>query len=387
MGLGMPPNWGEVTEREAKIATADPGAVRAIEAKLSTAADSADDQSSAFKRLAGELREAWQKGSDADALIGHLTKLSSAGAKVNGKLEKAAKALDALADVLENTKKQVKQIRENAEKQIQKNNAEAEKAMRLNDPYEKGLVPGPYVPDAQIQADTVKKNEKVAQDAAEDIQRKLDEADSAIADAMKTLDDIDGGYTSVGKPGESGTSPSSSEPVKHPTKSGPDLGGNGSGGYSGAYSGGGGGGGGYSGGGGGGGGGYGPSGPPPTSGPPPGNVEAWIREAIKILQEHGVPVTEEHIDEIWTIIQKESGGNPHAINKWDSNWERGTPSKGLMQCIDPTFQRYKLPGHDDIWNPVDNIIAGVRYIFDRYGGFEGHPGLKSMARGGAYQGY
>src|SRR5690606_41915860 len=68
MGIGMPPNWGEVTEREAKIADADPGAVRAVESQLTKAAKSADDQSSDFKRLAGELREAWPKGSDADAL-------------------------------------------------------------------------------------------------------------------------------------------------------------------------------------------------------------------------------------------------------------------------------------------------------------------------------
>ncbi|SFA76082.1 hypothetical protein SAMN05216266_101271 [Amycolatopsis marina] len=58
-----------------------------------------------------------------------------------------------------------------------------------------------------------------------------------------------------------------------------------------------------------------------------------------------------------------------------------------LQCIDPTFQAHKLPGHDDIYNPVDNIIAGIRYTFDRYGGFEGHPGLKSMAGGGGYQGF
>ncbi|WP_028851816.1 transglycosylase SLT domain-containing protein [Thermocrispum municipale] len=382
MGIGMPPNWGEVTEREAKIADADPGAVRAVESQLTKAAKSADDQSSDFKRLAGELREAWPKGSDADALTGHLNKLSSAGAKVNGQLEKAAKALSSLADVLETTKKDVAEIRKAAEKKIAQTNAEAEKAMQANDRFERGEVAGPYQTDEMIKANAIKENEKTAKDAAEDIQRKLNEADSAISDAMKALDEVDGGYSSVGKPGESGTGPSGShDPVKQPSKSGPDVGSNGYGGYSGTSTGDGG------GGGGGGGGGFGPSGPPPSSGPPPGNVEQWIREAIKILREHGVPVTEDNIDEIWTIIEKESGGNPHAINKWDSNWERGTPSKGLMQCIDPTFNAYKLPGHDDIYNPVDNIIAGVRYIFDRYGGFEGHPGLKSMASGGAYQGY
>jgi SLT domain-containing protein len=58
-----------------------------------------------------------------------------------------------------------------------------------------------------------------------------------------------------------------------------------------------------------------------------------------------------------------------------------------MQCIDSTFNAHKLPGHDNIYNPVDNIIAGVRYSYDRYGGLGNVPGIKAMAHGGAYQGY
>ncbi|MQA62612.1 MAG: transglycosylase, partial [Actinophytocola sp.] len=41
----------------------------------------------------------------------------------------------------------------------------------------------------------------------------------------------------------------------------------------------------------------------------------------------------------------------------------------------------------DIYDPVSNIIAGVRYTFDRYGGFDGHPGLQGMAAGTGYVGY
>lgn len=116
-------------------------------------------------------------------------------------------------------------------------------------------------------------------------------------------------------------------------------------------------------------------------------IEGWIREAIGILAANGTPIDESSLDEIYTIIIKESNGNPNAVNTWDSNAMRGTPSKGLMQCIDPTFRAYKLPGHDDIYNPVDNIIAGVRYTYARYGGFHNHPGLVSMAAGSGYQGY
>jgi soluble lytic murein transglycosylase-like protein len=116
-------------------------------------------------------------------------------------------------------------------------------------------------------------------------------------------------------------------------------------------------------------------------------VEGWIREAISILAANGTAIDENSVDEIYLIIQKESGGNPNAVNNWDSNAAKGTPSKGLMQTIDSTFNAHKLPGHDDIFNPVDNIIAGVRYTYDRYGGFAGHPGLASISVGGGYQGY
>jgi SLT domain-containing protein len=59
-----------------------------------------------------------------------------------------------------------------------------------------------------------------------------------------------------------------------------------------------------------------------------------------------------------------------AINNWDSNAAAGTPSKGLMQTIDSTFNTYALPGHTNIWNPVDNIVAAVRYANATYGAFE-----------------
>ncbi|ACU38762.1 Lytic transglycosylase catalytic [Actinosynnema mirum DSM 43827] len=116
-------------------------------------------------------------------------------------------------------------------------------------------------------------------------------------------------------------------------------------------------------------------------------VEVWIKEAIKVLQANGTSIDNSSVGAIWTVIQKESGGNVNAINNWDSNAVRGTPSKGLMQVIDPTFQAYKLAGYDDIYRPVDNIIAGVRYVYARYGGFHNHPGLVGINAGTGYQGY
>lgn len=85
--------------------------------------------------------------------------------------------------------------------------------------------------------------------------------------------------------------------------------------------------------------------------------------------------------------QKESSFNPRAINLWDSNAKKGTPSKGLLQTIDPTFNAYKLPGMNDIYNPVHNAVAAIRYIKSRYGSVFNTPGIKSMMKGGAYKGY
>ncbi|MBM3271082.1 MAG: transglycosylase SLT domain-containing protein [Candidatus Sericytochromatia bacterium] len=119
----------------------------------------------------------------------------------------------------------------------------------------------------------------------------------------------------------------------------------------------------------------------------PRGVRGWIDQAIDILARRGVPKSKLDPGAIATIIKHESGGNPRATNNWDSNAARGTPSKGLMQTIDPTFNQYKLKGHGDVWNPVDNIIAGVRYALARYGSLAKVPGVAALARGGRYQGY
>jgi SLT domain-containing protein/phage-related protein len=67
-------------------------------------------------------------------------------------------------------------------------------------------------------------------------------------------------------------------------------------------------------------------------------------------------------------MQTESGGNPNAINLWDSNAAAGTPSKGLLQVIGPTFAAYHWPGTSwNIYNPLANIAAAINYARHRYG--------------------
>jgi hypothetical protein len=116
-------------------------------------------------------------------------------------------------------------------------------------------------------------------------------------------------------------------------------------------------------------------------------VVAWIDRAFKVLEAAGIPADKLDLPGVLTIIEHESSGNPGAINLWDGNAKAGHPSKGLMQTIDSTFNAYKLPGHDDIYDPVDNIIAGVRYAISRYGSISKVPGIKAVHHGGRYIGY
>lgn len=137
--------------------------------------------------------------------------------------------------------------------------------------------------------------------------------------------------------------------------------------------------------------GYGPSGPPPPGGgpAPTGQVKKWIDQAIDLMKANGVPESKMNADDIWMIIQHESGGNPDAINNWDSNAKAGHPSKGLMQTIDGTFNSYTLglPGHTSIYDPVANIIAGARYAISRYGSVSNVPGVVAVKQGGSWVGY
>lgn len=63
------------------------------------------------------------------------------------------------------------------------------------------------------------------------------------------------------------------------------------------------------------------------------------------------------VSHILNVIKHESGGRANAINLWDSNAKKGTPSKGILQFIDSTFRKYAMPGHTNIWNPLDQLLA------------------------------
>ncbi len=91
-----------------------------------------------------------------------------------------------------------------------------------------------------------------------------------------------------------------------------------------------------------------------------GKWDGDVKEALRLA---GLPTTAAYVNAWKRQIQTESSGNPRAEGPGSSE---GTP-KGLVQVKTPTFNAYKLPGHGNIWNGLDNLVAGMRYAKARYG--------------------
>jgi hypothetical protein len=119
--------------------------------------------------------------------------------------------------------------------------------------------------------------------------------------------------------------------------------------------------------------------------------EAAIRGNNPIITAAFLGTVDAGRGEVWCVTTElgtwTAREDDHIFLTGNSNAAAGHPSKGLMQCIDSTFNSHALPGHGDIWNPVDNIIAGVRYSIDRYGSVSNVPGVVGVKRGGGYVGY
>lgn len=107
-------------------------------------------------------------------------------------------------------------------------------------------------------------------------------------------------------------------------------------------------------------------------------VRDWVAAGLRLA---GIPANPANVATVAARAMQESSGNPRAINNWDINAQRGDPSKGLMQTISSTFNAYKVKGADDIWNPVHNVAAAVRYMMARYGRLVG-AGPGGYAAGG-----
>lgn len=106
-------------------------------------------------------------------------------------------------------------------------------------------------------------------------------------------------------------------------------------------------------------------------------VERWRGLVNQVLTMLGQPTS--WADTVLRRMNQESGGNPNAINNWDSNAKAGHPSQGLMQTIPGTFAAYAGPYlARGITDPLANIYAGVNYALHRYGS------LSALNRAGGY---
>lgn len=112
------------------------------------------------------------------------------------------------------------------------------------------------------------------------------------------------------------------------------------------------------------------TGVPSTNGAPvgkyPAEVMRWTSLALKSLQLVGE--SSAVLGDVLYRINLESTGNPNAINNWDSNAKKGTPSQGLVQVIQPTFDKFALPGYNTkLMDPMSNLLAGERWSQHAYG--------------------
>ncbi|MEB8338925.1 transglycosylase SLT domain-containing protein [Streptomyces endophyticus] len=98
------------------------------------------------------------------------------------------------------------------------------------------------------------------------------------------------------------------------------------------------------------------------------NLDGWIKESLAIMKDKGIPGS---YDGLHRNIMRESGGNPNAVNGTDVNAQNGTPSKGLLQVIQPTFDTYHVDGTaNSLTDPVANLVAAANYAADKYGSID-----------------
>lgn len=97
-------------------------------------------------------------------------------------------------------------------------------------------------------------------------------------------------------------------------------------------------------------------------------VLAAIRKALDIKGIHDPAARARWQRGMDLVARRESNYSANAINNWDSNAARGTPSKGAWQFIAPTFAAYHQPGTSrDIHNLVAQACAFINYAMGRYG--------------------
>ncbi|WCE44538.1 NlpC/P60 family protein [Lactiplantibacillus plantarum] len=119
-----------------------------------------------------------------------------------------------------------------------------------------------------------------------------------------------------------------------------------------------------------------------SSNPGGSGVQRWKPDVIKALKKNGFEASASQVSAWMKVIARESNGDPSVVNNWDANARMGIPSKGLVQTIQPTFDAYKFPGHNNPLNGYDDLLAGIHYMKAKYGS-----GASAFARVSGPEGY
>ncbi|MFT9469681.1 tape measure protein [Leuconostoc pseudomesenteroides] len=98
-------------------------------------------------------------------------------------------------------------------------------------------------------------------------------------------------------------------------------------------------------------------------------VTRWTEQVKEALKANNLSTSSDMVNKVLRQIQTESGGNEKAVQGGytDVNTLSGDLAKGLMQTISATFNAYAFPGHKNIFNGYDNLLAALAYAKNRYG--------------------
>lgn len=114
-----------------------------------------------------------------------------------------------------------------------------------------------------------------------------------------------------------------------------------------------------------------------TGDPGGAGVQRWKSDVKSALSKIGLSTSSSMVSRVLRQINTESGGNPKAMGGTDGLADGH--AEGLMQVKPGTFRAYHLPGHGNIWNGYDNMLAGLNYAKHRYGS-----GLSFLGNGHGY---
>lgn len=115
------------------------------------------------------------------------------------------------------------------------------------------------------------------------------------------------------------------------------------------------------------------------SGNPGGSgVQRWKSDVKSALSKLGLSTSESMVNRVLRQINTESKGDSKIMGGTDGLADGH--AMGLMQVKPGTFRAYHLPGHNNIWNGYDNMLAGLNYAKHRYGS-----GLSFLGNGHGYE--